>query len=154
MHDQSKRTLIKVKATSGAHDRMALAAQHWANSQNEAAALALQGERMLAVTNGRQVMRVLAEKVLGLGTDATMPKRQVSIRENKLQEVMALYYGPTNAGAVGDNGYAAFQTALEYLDWYAPVKGDDPTTQRVANQFDGVNDKLKLAAAAYVLASA
>ena len=154
MHDATKRVCIKVKATSGAKARYELAAQHWAKAQDEAAALALQGERMLAVTNGRQVLNRLAEKVLGLAVTPDSSKRERTLRENKLDELHALYHGPTNAKAVGDNGYAAYQTVVEYLDWYSPVKGDDPDTARVANQFDGTYAKTKVAAADLVLSLA
>ena len=154
LHANTQRVLIKVKATSGAKDRYELAAQHWAKAQNEAAALALQGERMLAVTNGKQVLMQLAEKVLGLGITPDSSKRERTLRENKLDELHALYHGPTNAKAVGDNGYAAYQTVVEYLDWYAPVKGDDPTGARVANQFDGTYTSTKQRAAELVLALA
>lgn len=154
LHDTSKQTLIKVKATSNQKARFELAAQHWAMAQDEAAALTLQGERMLAKANGKQILKGLCEQVLGLVVKADMPKRQKSIREGKLSEIKALYHASTNMPAVGDNGYAAFQTIVEYLDWFSPVKGDDETTQHVANQFDGTYDKLKVRAADYVLSIA
>lgn len=153
-HTATATTLIKVKATSGGYDRFKLAAQHWAMAQDEAKALALQGERMMAKANGKQILKGLCEEVLGLKVDADMPKRQQTLRQNKLDEIKVLYNAPTNLPAVGDNGYAAFQTVVEYLDWFSPVKGDDPTTERVANQFDGVATKLKRQAADFVLAYA
>jgi hypothetical protein len=160
MHDGSKgKPVIKVKATSGAHDRMRLAAQHWAMAQDEQKALTLRAERMLAVANGKTVLKGLAENVLGLKVDATTPKRATTLRNNKLDELRVLYAATTNSASVGDNGYAAFQTVVEYLDWFAPVKADANdqdacTTQRVANQFDGTYDGLKSQAAEYVLSLA
>ena len=160
MHDGSKgKPVIRVKATSGAHDRMRLAAQHWAMAQDEQKALTLRSERMLAVANGKQVLKGLCEEVLGLKVDATTPKRATTLRNNKLDELRVLYHASTNSAAVGDNGYAAFQTIVEYLDWFSPVKADADDldacmTLRVANQFDGTYDNLKSQAAEYVLALA
>lgn len=155
VHAAEQRVLIKVKATSGAKERYELAAQHWAKAQDEAKALALQGERMLAVTNGKQVLKGLAENVLGLTVTADSSKRERTLRENKLDELKALFHGPTNVQAVGDNGYAAYQTVVEYLDWYSPVKGDNEGgEQHLANQFDGTYTNLKVRAADYVLSLA
>lgn len=87
-------------------------------------------------------------------TASTSPKRQRTIRENKLDEIRALYAASTNSGGVGDNGFAAYQTVVEWLDWFSPVNGEDEAekhTNRTANQFDGVHTKAKLKAADYVL---
>jgi hypothetical protein len=160
MHDMEKRPVIGVKMTSGSYDRMQLASDQWARAQDEGAALALQAERMLAVGNGSNVLKGLCEEVLGITVkDATLSKRARTIRENKLDELRVLYHASTNSAAVGDNGYAAFQTVVEYLDWFSPVKADADdqaavTTAHVANQFDGTYDSLKAKAAEYVLAVA
>lgn len=153
-HDSSKRVLIKVKMTSRSYDRFRLAAEHWAAMQDEEAALLLQGERMLQRTNGKQIVKNLAEKVLGLETTVDMADRAKTIRRNKMDEVMALYHAPTNMPAVGDNGYAAFQTIVEYLDWFSPVKKGEGSEDeaRLSNMYDGVHDNVKLRAAELVLA--
>jgi phage/plasmid-like protein (TIGR03299 family) len=152
MHDGTKQNLIKVKHTAGAYDRMRLAAEHWAMAQNETQALMLQGERMLAVANGRQLLKKLGEDVLGFKVEADTPKRAATIRTNKMEELVRLYHAPTNMPAVGDNGYAAYQTVVEYLDWFSPVKGEDSTAGLLANQFDGTYDAVKQRAAELVLA--
>jgi hypothetical protein len=161
MHDASKgKSVIKVKATSGAYDRMRLAAEHWSLAQDEGKALALRAERMLAIPNGKQVLKGLCEDVLGINAkEAGLSKRATTIRENKLDELRVIYAASTNSAAVGNNGYAAFQTVVEYLDWFSPVKADAEdqaavTTAHVANQFDGTYDGLKAKAADYVLALA
>jgi hypothetical protein len=153
-HLASKTDVIAVKMTSGSYDRMAVAADHWAMAQDSAKALMLQGERMLAIPNGKQVLKGLCEEVLGLDIPKDASKRTRTIRENKLDEIRALYHAPTNLQAVGDNGYAAYQTVLEYFDWFSPVKGEDAITERVANQFDGTYDNVKARAAEYVLSFA
>jgi hypothetical protein len=146
--------------TSGSYDRMQLASDQWAMAQDEGKALALRAERMLAVRNGSNVLKGLCEDVLGITLkDATLTKRARTIRENKLDELRVLYHASTNSPAVGDNGYAAYQTVVEYLDWFSPVKADADdqaavTTAHVANQFDGTYDGLKSKAADYVLALA
>jgi hypothetical protein len=151
-HLSSREDVIAVKMTSGSYDRMVVASNHWAKAQDEAAALMLQGEKMIQIPNGKQVLKGLCEEVLGLTIATDTPKRARSIREGKLDIIRSLYHAPTNLQAVGDNGYAAYQTVVEYLDWFSPVKGEDATTERVANQFDGVYDTLKAKAADYVLA--
>lgn len=154
LHDSAKRSLIKVKMTSGSYSRFEVAALHWAKMQDEDAALLLQGERMLRRPNGRSTVKVLAEKVLGLEVTTDMSDRQQTIRRNQMDEVMALYNAPTNAPAVGDNGYAAYQTIVEYLDWFSPVKKGEGTEDeaRLSNMYDGVHNGKKVHAAALVLA--
>lgn len=154
-HRQTMRSVIKVKMTAGSYNRFQAAADHWALAQDEDKALRLQGNRMIAVANGKRVLKGLAENVLGLKQDATASNRQNTLRSNKLTELHRLYAADTNSGAVGDNGWAAYQTVVEYLDWFSPVKsGDmDETEARLANQFDGTYATLKAKAADYVLSA-
>jgi hypothetical protein len=153
-HNGSAQQIIKVKMTSGAYDRMKLAAEHWAMAQDASKALALQGERMIAIPKGERILVGLAENVLGWKIEDDMSKRAKTIRANKMQELRVLYHAPTNLPAIGDNGYAAFQTVVEYLDWFSPVKGEDQDTERIGNQFDGTYAAMKQQAADYVLSMA
>lgn len=151
-HDGAKRSIIKVKMTRGASERFQLAADHWAMAQNEVQALKLKGERMIRMAEGqgRKALVGLAENVLGINPKTAETKRAKTIQQNKLDELVALYYAPTNSVAVGDNAWAAAQTVTEWFDWFSPVKGEDALTERVANQFDEVHVGIKQKVDAYL----
>lgn len=152
-HDYAKQVLIKVRHTSHtAKDRMVLAANHWAKSQDEAAALALQAQRLLEVRDGKAALGKLIEKFDPKPTDGT--DAQVTRWSNRTDKVRALWEAPTNMPAVGDNGWAAWNTYVEYLDWVADVKvakGETELDRRLGNQFDGTHDARKASAAELIL---
>lgn len=155
MHDADKRPVIKVKHTSHtAEERFRLAAQTWAVAQDRAKALKLQAERMLSVRDARMVLGKLIERFDPVKPDAS--KREQSLRKTRVETLEKLSYASTNT-SVGDNGWAAFNTFVEYLDWAAPVKTGDGETEadrRLGNQFDGTHDKVKDLAAGLVLSLA
>lgn len=154
VHDAEKDTIIKVKHTANAKERMEIAADHWALAQNEAKALMLQGERMLAIANGRQLLTKIGEEILGYKVTADDTKRTATIRRNRMDELVRLYHAPTNSPAVGDNAYAVYNTVVEYLDWFSHVKGEDKLAGLLANQFDGTYDTVKARTADLVLSAA
>jgi phage/plasmid-like protein (TIGR03299 family) len=155
-HDYLKLALIKVRHTSHtSKDRFEMAAHQWAIAQDRAKALELQANRLLAVREGKQVLHKLIEHVLPIPTDGS--KRAVTLAKNRQETVEALWHAPTNAAYCGDNGWAAWNTFVEYLDWEAPVKcseGETEADRRLGNQFDGTHDALKVKAANFILAQA
>jgi phage/plasmid-like protein (TIGR03299 family) len=152
-HDGSKKQVVKVKHTSGeAAERLKSVTQQIAIQKDREAALRLMAERMLAIPNGKKVLTRFVEQVL-FPADLDASKRANTIRDNKIMEVETLYYASTNSPAVGDNGWAAYNTLVEYFDWYSPVRGKgDETAARLANQFDGTYSPSKSEFADFILA--
>lgn len=142
-HDSDKESIIKVKHTSQAEQRMALAAQHWAMAQDSSSALKTFAERMLRIVNGKQALKRVCDEVLDLKHDPDASNRTNSIRARKRDEIYTLYHSSTNLDAVGDNGWAAYQTVVEYLDWFGDVKGEDKELAHLRRQFDGADNALK-----------
>lgn len=153
VHDGQKLPIIKVKSTRNAKERYELAAAHWGMAQDAAQATKLRAERLLAKAegNGKKVLLGIVENVLKIQPNKLEDGRQKTIQSNKLDEIMTLYSASTNSEAVGDNAYAAVQTAVEWLDWFSPVKGEDKLSSHLAAQFDGTHAQVKQAAEAYAL---
>ncbi|MGA0710156.1 MAG: DUF932 domain-containing protein, partial [Ilumatobacteraceae bacterium] len=154
MHDASAQQVIKVKHTSRVEDRLRLAAEHWAMAQDSSAALKMRAERMLAIVDGKKVLRRICDEVLDLKQDTDASSRQNSLRSRKRDELYTLYHSSTNSEAVGDNAWAAYQTVVEYFDWFSDVKGDDKTLAHLRRQFDGTDDNLKRVVADFILQDA
>lgn len=154
LHDGGKQKVIKVKHTSQAENRMRLAAEHWAMAQDAAAAVKIKAERLMAIRDGKQVLRKICDEVLDLKHDAAASSRQNTIRANKRDELFTLFHADTNLDAVGDNAWAAVNTVTEWLDWYSPVKGADQEIAHLRAQFDGTYDTLKSSIYDFALASA
>jgi len=131
-----------------------LAAEHWAMSQNAYAETKIRAERMLAIPDGKKMLRRICDEVLEFKQDVDNSKRANAIAERKRDELVLLYESSTNSGAVGDNAWAAYNTVTEYLDWFSDVKGDDKTLAHLRRQFDGTDDNIKLAVADFILESA
>lgn len=153
-HDWTKENVIKIKHTSRAEDRLRIAAEHWAMAQDSSAALKLQAERMLAVVDGKKMLRRICDEVLGFKQDVDASKRANSIAERKRDELYTLYHAKTNSEAVGDNGWAAYNTVAEYFDWFSDVKGEDKTLSHLRRQFDGTDNNLKQQVADFILQDA
>lgn len=143
MHDVGSRKVIKIKHTSQAEARMRLAAEHWAMAQDAAAAVKIKAERLMAIRDGKQVLKKICDKVLDLKHDPDASGRQNTIRANKRDELYTLYHADTNLESVGDNAWAAVNTVTEWLDWYSPVKGKDQEIAHLRAQFDGTYDNVK-----------
>jgi phage/plasmid-like protein (TIGR03299 family) len=144
MHDLSnKKAVIKVKHTSRAEDRLRLAAEHWAMAQDSASAIKIKAERLMAIRDGKQVLKAICDEILDLKHDPDASGRQNTLRANKRDEIYTLYHADTNLEAVGDNAWAAVNTVTEWLDWYSPVKGKDQEIAHLRAQFDGTYDSLK-----------
>jgi len=154
MHDLCKQAIIKVKTTSKAENRLRLAAEHWAMAQDSSAELKIKAERMLAIPDGKKMLRRICDEVLGYKQDVDASKRSNSIAERKRDELYTLYHGATNLEAVGDNAWAAYNTVTEYLDWFSDVKGEDKTLSHLRRQFDGTDNNLKQQVADFILQDA
>lgn len=149
-HDRNKQAIIKVKHTSKAEERMALAAQHWAMAQNSSEALKVFAERMIRKADGKTALRKICDEVLNLKHDPDASDQTNTIRARKRDEIYTLYHASTNAEAVGDNCWAAYQTVVEYFDWFGDVKGKDKDLTRLRNQFDGTHDGIKQKVAGFL----
>lgn len=154
LHNLTKQAIIKVKTTSNAENRLRLAAEHWAMAQDSSAELKIKAERMLAIPDGKKMLRRICDEVLGFKQDVDNSKRANSIAERKRDELYTLYHGATNLQAVGDNAWAAYNTVTEYLDWFADVKGEDKTLSHLRRQFDGTDNNLKQQVADFILQDA
>jgi len=154
-HDNAKQSVIKVKHTSHtASERFAMAAAQWAMAQDEAKALKLAAERMLRVRDSKTVLNKIIETFEPAPPDSAS-KRMKSMHETRVNTIRTLAYASTND--VGDNGWAAWNTFVEYLDWESQVKcakGETEMDRRLGNQFDGTYDALKIKAADLVLSMA
>lgn len=153
MHDGGKRAVVKVKHTSAsAAERLKSVTEQIALHKDREAALKIMAEHMLSVPKGKTILTRFAEQVLFPRQDDAS-KRSETIRDNKITEIEKLYYASTNSKAVGDNGWAAWNTLVEWLDWYSPVKGKgDEVAAHLQNQFDGTHDSIKARFAEFVLA--
>lgn len=160
MHDVGKRKVVTVKHTSSAaKERLAQVSMQLAMHKDREAALKLKAERMLAVPNGRTLLTRFVEQVYLPSKDVDVStrggKKAVTARQNRIDDIEALFYASTNSAAVGDNGWAAWNTLVEYLDWYVPVKGQgDDVAARLQHQFDGTFDTVKSQFADFILQSA
>jgi phage/plasmid-like protein (TIGR03299 family) len=154
-HDNMKQGVIKVKHTSHtAQERFKYAAAQWSMAQDRAKALKLQAERMLQVRDSKLVLRKLVERFDPARETAS--KREQSLRKTRVDTLERLSYASTNT-SVGDNGWAAWNTYVEYLDWEAPVKcskGESEGDRRLGNQFDNTHESAKVAAAEFVMSLA
>ena len=155
MHLKDAQPILKVRHTSpSAKERLELGAHSWAMAQNRSAALKLKAEKMLAVANGKRALDRIAAH-FNPKPDADASKRAVSLQKRRAATIEALWFAETNSLAVGDNGWAAYNTFVEYLDWYKDVQVPEGTTEEEARhllQFDGSNDQAKSIAAELVLA--
>lgn len=142
-----------VKHTSAtAEMRFRMVAGSWAKAQNEAKALKLMAENLLRVEGKKAGLNKLVEKFDPKpGVDA--PKRTQTAWANRRETLDLVAAMPSND--VGDNAWAAWNTWVEMLDWFAPIRCANDKTEadcRIGNQFDGVHDKDKVAAANLLLA--
>lgn len=152
-HDFNKKNIVKVKHTSGtAAERLKSVTEQIALAKDREAALRLMAERLLTIPDGKRHLMSFVEQVL-YPADPDASKRADTMRDNRLLEIERLFYAKTNEPAVGNNGWAAYNTVAEYFDWYSPVKGKgDDTAARLANQFDGTYSDVKAQFANYLLA--
>lgn len=151
-HRSEQTKVIEVRHTSATvKARLEQAAKHWAMAQNRAQALAILAQRLLEV-RGRKMD--LVTKVVN-GCIGERPKdkgRTQTTWDNRLAELEVLSASKTND--VGDNGWAAYNTYTEWLDWQAPIRcreGEQPEVCRLEDQFDGKNDDRKIKAAELLL---
>lgn len=155
MHDGSKRAVVKVKHTSStAAERLKSVTEQIALAKDREGALRLMAERLLAIPDGKRVLTRFVEQVL-YPHDADASKKAQTIRDKRITEVETLFYASTNEPAVGNNGWAAYNTLAEYFDWYSPVKGKgDDMAARLQNQFDGTYSSAKAQFANWMLSFA
>ena len=158
-HLNDDHKIIEVKHTSATtKDRFAQASKHWALAQDRAKAMKILAERLLAVRGAKMdLVRAAADIVIGKrpqAESAEKPGRKLTTYRNKLEQLEILSHSHTND--VGENGWAAYNTLTEWLDWQSPIKcdGQDEMVCRFEDQFDGVNDAKKIAIADRLLALA
>jgi hypothetical protein len=155
MHDLCKNVVIKVKHTSHtAEQRFRLAAEQWSMAQDKAKALKLRAERMLTVRGKQDILTKIIERFEPAPAESAS-KRAVTLHKQRVDAIRVVSYADTND--VGDNGWAAWNAFVEYLDWEAQVKcgeGETQADRRLANQFDSTNAEVKAQAADLVLAMA
>lgn len=152
VHLASQVDVNTVRHTSGSNDRMRQVADTLKASRDERELLVAQGEAMLRKPNGMGILRRVMDNVDALNLNIDDAEgRALTVRENKRDALYDLYKSSTNRGAVGSNGWAAYQTVVEYLDWFAPVQGKDKDTKRLERQVDGTYNNLKNAVADYIL---
>ena len=109
---------------------------------------------MLTVRGKQDVLTKIIERFEPTPAE-TVSKRAKTLHDNRVDTIRTLSYATTND--VGDNGWAAWNTFVEYLDWEAQVKcseGESVADRRLSNQFDGTYDEIKAKAADLVLALA
>lgn len=102
-----------VKHTKNSHDRLAVAGQALGVADKAAAAFIASAEKMLRIPVTKTTVRRLGEQMWPLTGDSD---RAQTIHTSRLNTLERLFDGPTNAPAVGENGWALFNTVTEYLD--------------------------------------
>jgi phage/plasmid-like protein (TIGR03299 family) len=73
--------------------------------------------------------------------DDISPRVQETYDE-RIATVKALWKAPTQAN-IANTAWAAFNTAVEYVDWFAPVKGKDADARRAERVINGDGNTVK-----------
>lgn len=121
---------ISVKHTATAEERLKAAAAGLSMYQRASEALARNAEAMLRVPGNVALDAVLKRHWPKLGEDTNDASR--TKRDNVREDIVRLYAsGPNNAQIVGQNGWAVYNAAVEYLDWDAKIKTTTNRMERI-----------------------
>lgn len=121
---------VSVKHTRNAEDRIKAAAAGLSMYVDCRQALATQATEMLRV-NGEKALKIVLDKVWPL--EDGMPDATRTKRSNVRGSIRNLYMnGDNNVRRVGENGWAAYNAVVEYLDWEGTVRGTTNRAERIA----------------------
>jgi len=121
---------ISVKHTRNAEERIKAAAAGLSMYVDCRKALAVQAEQMLAIP-GEKALKFVLDQVWPIKDD--MGDAAVTKRTNVRGSIRNLYAnGDNNALLVGDNGWAAYNAVVEYLDWEGTVRKTTNRAERIA----------------------
>lgn len=135
---------IQVKHTKYAEERINQAAIALKYAGAVEAETIRRAEQMLKV-EGKTALPVLLDHFWGI-SDESLSERQKNKRARIREHVRELYWSNTNVQLVGDNGWAAYNAVVEYLDHDREVRGANKTQDKArAAVLPGkvVNDKVK-----------
>ena len=144
---KTAQSTFKAKHTLGASIRIEEAQQVLNLSTQWAAEFAKMAEAMMRIpmTSGR------LDKVIEAAFPAAkeLTEKQTANREDITSRIKTIYTGPKNVGAVGANGWAAWNAVVEYLDHHREATPQD----RAITSMDETSwvSKRKLAAQEAVL---
>lgn len=133
-----------IRHTASAQDRLGEAKRVLQGTMQYAKSFAAVAEEMLS--------RKFTEGDFKRYIDALYPrpaeeeKRAITLWENRRSELMALYRFADTNDLGRDTQWAAFNSVVEYLDWEAPVRASNRTTNeevRARRQFEGSNQAMK-----------
>lgn len=77
--------------------------------------------------------------------------RATTMWEARFNDIIALWDAPTQENIKG-TAWAAYNAVIEYADWIAPVRGDQPEIRRAERIITGLGDTLKHRALALLTA--
>lgn len=108
---------FKSKHTPNIDDRLNTAREVLRISSEWADEFARLAGELLAIPMTSGKLDRVVEAIFDDEADTARKRRN---RDEQVQLLKALYDGPTNVGKVGDNGWAAWNAVVEYLDHYRP----------------------------------
>lgn len=74
--------------------------------------------------------------------ETELNKRTIEIWENKFSEIVKLWDAPTQDNIRG-TAWAAYNSVVEYEDWFSPIRGKDEDIRRAQRIIEGTNQGLK-----------
>lgn len=104
---------FRVKHTKNMRERLAIAREALGIADAAAAAFLDTAEKMLSIKCSKSDVLRIAEQMWPLKGDSDRAK---TVHTRRLATIESLWGNSTNSGAVGDNGWAAFNTFTEFLD--------------------------------------
>lgn len=123
-----------IRHTSSAQENLILARQAVAGAIAYAKAFVAHAEAMattpMTTAEFMQVLDIMAPK------PDEERKAAVTRWEKRRDMLLDLWANADTQEEIRGTRWAAFNSITEYLDWYAPTKGEDPTRARALRQFN------------------
>jgi phage/plasmid-like protein (TIGR03299 family) len=116
------RSVYRCRHTSTVEQQMVEAQAALRISTKWSAEFVKQAEKLLAVPADHDTVNLVFNTVWPV-KDADTPRKEAN-RSKRSATIHRLYDGPTNAQAVGHNGWAVYNAFGEYLDHYRPASAD------------------------------
>jgi len=103
--------------------------------------------RLVASPGGIGQLEKSAE--IALGKKANMSNREKNNWDAQMATLVELYQGPNNSEAVGNNGWAVYNTIGEYIDHHKTMRGG--VQMKASKSLNGANEAPKRAVAQFLL---
>lgn len=137
--------MFAIKHTKNSADRLRFAQKVVESADSYLAAFSAQAEELLRINDTGGLFGKVLDTLYPVPENASA--RSTSLVNNAREAIAQLYVGPTNAGAVGHNGWAILNAFTEYLDHEATVRITDSTVKaadfRTQAAYDTAKDKAR-----------